>query len=428
MPPSRFAPCRILAVRLTLALLAGCPSALAAVETPFCTTRLLFAPETWHVHASCVVELPNGDLLACWFHGSGERTADDVKIQGARLRRGSTTWGPRFTLADTPGFPDCNPALALDPQGRLWLFWACILSNQWESALLKCQVSTDFLGEGPPRWSRPEAVPLKPPAGFEPAALAYFDRAESEALRAAADDTARQKVREYYQTLRGRARDRLAQRLGWMPRAHPVVLDGTRLLVPLYSDGYDCSLMAYTDDGGATWEVSAPLFAAGNIQPSLARRRDGSLYTLMRDNGPAPHRLHQSSSPDRGATWSPVTDSAVPNPGSGAEVINLRDGRWALISNDTESGRHRLTVQLSADEGRSWPWRRALEEDAPGPQAGRYHYPSLIQAADGTLHATYSQHRKPAADAGGTAARDAKTIKHAHFNLAWVEAGQAREP
>jgi predicted neuraminidase len=213
-----------------------------------------------------------------------------------------------------------------------------------------------------------------------------------------------------------------------MPRAHPVVLDGTRLLVPLYSDGYDCSLMAYTDDGGATWEVSAPLFAAGNIQPSLARRRDGSLYTLMRDNGPAPHRLHQSSSPDRGATWSPVTDSAVPNPGSGAEVINLRDGRWALISNDTESGRHRLTVQLSADEGRSWPWRRALEEDAPGPQAGRYHYPSLIQAADGTLHATYSQHRKPAADAGGTAARDAKTIKHAHFNLAWVEAGQAREP
>ena len=41
---------------------------------------------------------------------------------------------------------------------------------------------------------------------------------------------------------------------------------------------------------------------------------------------------------DGGLTWSPVTDSDLPNPGSGAEIINLRNGRWLLIGNDTERG------------------------------------------------------------------------------------------
>jgi len=409
---------------IVLATTAG--SATASPAAPFHRSELIFAPESWHVHASCVVELPNGDLLACWFHGSGERTADDVKVEGARRPRGSPAWGPRFVLADTPGLPDCNPAMFLDPQGRLWLVWVAILSNQWESALLKCRVASDFLGDGPPRWSRDDVIHLKPPAEFQSAALAYYDRAERTALGAATDDATRVKLAGYFRTVRGRASDRLSQRLGWMPRAHPFVLERRRLILPLYSDGFDFSLMALSDDGGATWRTSTPLVGAGNIQPSIVRRRDGSLFTVMRDNGPAPKRLHQSESRDGGETWSPVTDSELPNPGSGAEILGLRNGHWVLISNDTETGRHRLTVQLSDDEGKTWQWRRALEEDAPGPAAGRYHYPSLFEAADGTLHATYSHHVRGVAGAADTkAAKERKAIKHAHFNVAWVQQGGA---
>ena len=47
-----------------------------------------FPLEHWHNHASMIVEAPNGDLLVGWFHGSGERTADDVVIRGARLKKG----------------------------------------------------------------------------------------------------------------------------------------------------------------------------------------------------------------------------------------------------------------------------------------------------------------------------------------------------
>ena len=36
------------------------------------------------------------------------------------------------------------------------------------------------------------------------------------------------------------------------------------------------------------------------MRGSIVRRKDGTLYTLMRDNGPPPKRLAQSSSRDRG--------------------------------------------------------------------------------------------------------------------------------
>jgi predicted neuraminidase len=145
----------------------------------------------------------------------------------------------------------------------------------------------------------------------------------------------------------------------------------------------------------------------------------------MRDNGPAPKRLHKSESRDEGLTWSPVTDSELPNPGSGAEIISLRNGHWALIYNDTERDRNSLTVAISDDEGQSWKWKRRLEYDPPGPEAGRYHYPSIIQSRDGSLHASYSYHlnRKDVEKDADGAPRH-KTIKHAHFNEEWVMAGE----
>src|SRR5947208_11668378 len=103
-------------------------------EAPFHSAELIFPAETWHNHASCIVETPKGDLLVCWFHGSGERTADDVRIEGARRRKGSRKWSPRFMMADTPGLPDGNPCMFIDPRQRLWFFHTTIQDTRWESA------------------------------------------------------------------------------------------------------------------------------------------------------------------------------------------------------------------------------------------------------------------------------------------------------
>ena len=394
-------------------------------EAAFCETELIFPLESWHNHASCVVELSDGSLLAVWFHGSGERTADDVRIEGSRLRRDSQTWSPRFVIADTPGYPDCNPALFIDPQNRLWLLWPTILANTWESALMKYKISSDYLNDGPPKWLQQEIMHITPGVEFQKKTLAHWDKIEKELLPTIQDQKLKQTLTAFLPKIRQQTQDKLFCRLGWMTRAHPFILENRRLIVPLYSDGFDFSLMAITDDWGNSWQVSTPLTGAGNIQPSIVRRNDGTLYTLMRDNGPPPQRLMQSESKDNGETWSPVTDSNLPNPGSGAEIIQLKNGHWILISNDTEEERNQLAVQISEDEGKTWPWKRYLEKDAPGPEAGRYHYPSIIQSKDGSLHATYSYHlhkKTLPRDVDGDPA--GKSIKHAHFNEAWIRAGK----
>jgi len=396
-----------------------------AAETALYEAELIFPLETWHNHASCIVELPKGDLLVCWFHGSGERTADDVKIEGARLRKGSHQWSPRFVMADTPAFPDGNPCMFLDPKQRLWFLHTTILANTWESALLKVRVSDDYQRNGPPRWSSCDTLLIKPGPEFEQEVNRRLPVLEAEASSMNLNGDDRKEVNEFFEAMHTHTKEKLYRRLGWMTRAHPFVLDGIRLIVPLYHDGFSFSLMAISDDWGQTWHTSAPLVGAGNIQPSIVQRRDGSLHTLMRHNGPAPNRLQQSDSFDRGETWSPVTNSDLPNPGSGAEIISLRNGHWVLISNDTERGRYRLAVQISDDEGKTWKWKRYLERDEPGPDAGSYHYPSIIQAKDGTLHASYSYHlnkRTLPKDVDGDPA--AKSIKHAHFNEAWVMQGR----
>jgi predicted neuraminidase len=125
-------------------------------------TSLLFPLETWHNHGSCIVELPNGDLLACWFHGSGERTADDVKVEAARLRKGRKQWERRFTLADVPGFPDTNPALFIDRKQQLWLLWPTVIANEWHTSLLQLRIASKYDGATVPRWDIAEPILLRP--------------------------------------------------------------------------------------------------------------------------------------------------------------------------------------------------------------------------------------------------------------------------
>jgi predicted neuraminidase len=407
------------ALLLTLSLVGWFRS--LSAERPFCDAELIFPLETWHNHASCIVEAPNGDLLVCWFHGSGERKADDVIIEGARLRKGARQWSARYLLADTPAFPDGNPCLFIDPSQRLWLIYTTIQANTWESALLKVRTTRDYLRNRPPRWETSEVLHIKPGPEFAAEVARRLPGLEQSLSTLSLTAQERQEADEFLGAMRRHASDKLYQRLGWMTRAHPVLVGASRLIVPLYHDGFSFSLMAITEDWGKTWHTGSPLVGAGNIQPSIARRKDGSLYSLMRDNGPPPKRLLQSESSDRGDTWSAVTDSSLLNPGAGSEIITLQNGHWVVINNDTEEGRHQLVVQISDDEGKSWKWKRYLEKDPAGTEAGSYHYPSLTQARDGTLHATYSYHlnrRSLPKDTDGDPA--AKSIKHAHFNEAWV--------
>jgi len=280
-------------------------------------------------------------------------------------------------------------------------------------------VSEDFLKPGAPVWNRTDDLLLKPGPEFADAVNRHAAAVIENIGQFPEGD--RDKLQTYLAERRQHAADKYFSRMGWMTRVHPVMWKERRMIVPLYSDGYDISLMALSDDGGQTWRASWPLVSLGGVQPSLAKRRDGSLVALMRDNGPPPQRVLQATSADGGETWSDVTDSDIPNPGSGLEVIVLKSGRWALVNNDTEQGRHRLSVWLSDDDGRTWPWRRTIEDVPPGPEADTAGYPSLIQSRDLSLHLTYTFTRKgpqvPQDDQGRPLR---ETIRHAIFDEAWV--------
>ncbi len=381
---------------------------------PLLNGELIFPLEDWHNHGSCIVECPNSDLLVCWFHGSGERRSDDVEILGARWVKSTGTWTAPFPLADTPGFPDTNCCMIIDPEGKLWLLWPTIQANLWESALMKYKTSSDYLSpNGPPKWDLMQVMHVKHPGDF-PAQVKH------KAVEYLGEDAANPLAERWLAHIMPQAEDKLTRRLGWFTRAHPLILPDGRMLVGLYSDGFSFSLVAITDDRGATWTFSEPIVGGGNIQPSFARRNDGTIVAYMRDNGPPPNRVHVSESKDRGETWSKVVDHPeLNNPGSGLEVMRAENGDWLCIYNDLPEGRHSLAVSLSEDEGRSWHWTRHLEQREPG--QGSFHYPSLIEGRDGNLHASYSYFIN---EPHGGEPRG-KSIRHAVFNREWIKAAAA---
>jgi predicted neuraminidase len=110
------------------------------------------------VHASAIVQCPNGDLRACWYENgpalpsppylAGDRDkSDDVRIGGSRLAMGASTWDPPCVMSDTFGTSDNNPTMIVDRAGRLWLFHSTMLGApkwSWGSSLLRYRISTDY--------------------------------------------------------------------------------------------------------------------------------------------------------------------------------------------------------------------------------------------------------------------------------------------
>lgn len=351
-------------------------------KTPVISETLIFPQQEKHVHASSIVSLPNGDLLAAWFHGSGERTADDVKIMGARLKKGNPNWSKPFVLADTPDLPDCNPVLFLNSKGKLFLVWVAVQANRWEFSILRYKTATDHSGNDIPLWNWQDNILLKPDERFATETALQFKKLPRQELGWS------EFAHSYDDMIIEASKDVRKRSIGWMTRIKPLLLENGKILLPLYSDGFSFSMMAISDDDGDTWHPGLPIISRGGIQPAVVQKKNGHIIAYMRDNGDAPNSVQESESTDKGETWSAAVKTSIPNSGSSIELYALADGRWAFIGNDVEDGRYRLSLYLSADEGKTWNSKTLLENEAPG--KGSFSYPALIQTTDRLLHITYS--------------------------------------
>jgi len=409
----------LFAVRIALVIgaMATLTAQICEAADPHYAEEFVFDPAAeshGHVHASTVVECPGGDLLVVYYengpklpspryYNERQDKSDDVRIGGSRKPHGSAVWESPFVMNDTFGVSDNNPTLVVDNDGKLWLFHSTMLGAPkwtWSSSLLQYKISSDYQTPGPPKWEK-SGLLIPHPQGLGEVIDRLETHLKSPELRKSYGIT-EQRADALVKHMRGLADDPMRQRLGWMPRVHPLIRSDGSLVVPLSNENFEIPMMAITSDGGRTWTYSEPVPATGLIQPSLVEFPDGDIAAYFR-NGDPRHRIKRSTSTDGGLTWSVPELTDRLHPGGGIEVLLLENGHLALIYNNKERGpRDKLAVSISTDQGQTWKWTRQLE-DTPN---GRFDYPSMIQGQNGTIHVTYSY--------------NLKTIKHVEFNEEWV--------
>jgi predicted neuraminidase len=336
--------------------------------------RRVFGPEVPtgpYKHPASITELENGDLYLVYYGGEGEY-AVDTGVYGARLKRGSRRWSTPQRIAHDPyrslgnGVVWQAPRRGSEPgTGEVWLFYVVRWGDTWSTSRIQAKVSRD----GARTWSDSMVV------------------SEIE---------------------------------GEMVRGRPIVLENGEYLLPIYHEtGHDTENVGpdstsrflrfnpRPSKGVPAWVPSGAIRSAkGNIQPAVVQLSAKHLIAYCRRGGGygpvTDGYIVASESRDAGRTWSEGRDTSFPNPNAAIDLLKLENGHLLLVYNDSMTRRTPLTAAISADGGRTWPFRRMLQY---GPRD--YAYPYAIQAADRRLHVIYTTERRT-------------VIQHAVFDEAWV--------
>jgi predicted neuraminidase len=282
-------------------------------------------------HASTLVELEPGRLLAAWFGGRAEG-ATDVQIWSSSFD--GKTWSEPQVLGTEPGQPCWNPVLFKTRKGTLHL---------WYKAGPKPETWTGFARSSTDNgktWSKPEMMP----GGF------------------------------------------------WGPvRAKPIQLASGSILAGTSVESYR-NWSPYVDrsaDDGKTWKRSNAFNVSGKfgqIQPTLFEASGGKIVALTRSQNP--RFICRSESKDGGETFAPAEETALPNPSAGIDVVKTKENDLFLIYNPTPLFRTPISLARSTDDGKDW--KKVVDLEA---EPGEFSYPAMIQTSSGTLEITYTWKR-----------------------------------
>ena len=359
-------------------------------------------------HASNLLALPDGELLCVWFAGTQEGVAD-ISIFLSRLPVGSTRWSDPVQLSSDPDRSEQNPILFL-VDGVLWLIWTAQASGNQDTAVVRYRQSRDHgrnWGEIGTLFDQPGTFVRQPP----------HVTASGKWLLGA-----------YY------CRTRPGEK---------------------WTGNHDISVVKISEDQGRSWREVALPHSTGCVHMSIVPAGEGRLLGLFRSRWA--DAIYASVSEDEGESWSAPQPTGLANNNSSIQATALADGTLALVFNDSsaadalerraslydeieDENRHNdrshqltdmpagearesfwgaprapMTVALSADGGRSWPWRRNLDEGDGYCMSNNsmqkinreFSYPSVTQSGDGALHISYTYFRQ--------------AIKYVRVDEAWVK-------
>ena len=291
-------------------------------------------------HASTIAQIPDG-LITAWFGGTAERNPD-VGIWSSRFLKGK--WTIPVEVAN-----------GVQPKGKRYPTWNPVLYNSGSRLFLYYKVGpncSDWWGEyissvdNGRSWSKP----IRLPKGI------------------------------------------------WGPiKNKPVLLGNGVLLCPSSTEynGWQVH-METTSDQGLSWNRTKSLNNGRHIsaiQPTILVHPDGKIQILCRSKSRV---ILTSWSSDNSKTWSRFEPTPLPNPDSGIDAVNLKNGANLLVYNHYDikhnwRSRNILNVSFSRD-GINWDSAVLLENDPDFDT--EYSYPAVIQTRDGLVHITYTWNRK----------------------------------
>jgi hypothetical protein len=166
--------------------------------------------------------------------------------------------------------------------------------------------------------------------------------------------------------------------------------------------------VAYSDDNGRSWRLSKDRLVVDEALPgyqekfgkrtgfwegSIVERRDGSLYMIGRTYA---GRLFFSESVDKGTTWSKLAPTSLLSSAAPGRVQQIPGTDDLLVvwnsccrnpADNLLGDRITLSSAISSDGGKTWQWRRVLEDITPG-SSNRVEYPAM-NIIDGKVFLTY---------------------------------------
>ncbi|MDD4872658.1 MAG: sialidase family protein [Kiritimatiellae bacterium] len=153
-------------------------------------------------------------------------------------------------------------------------------------------------------------------------------------------------------------------------------------------------------DGGKTWSEHGNVRLTTNdhyfgwAENNVVELSDGRVVMIIRADRLG-GVLYSAESKDGGRTWPEfAAKTDIPNPGSKATLYPLGGDAVALLHNPNPSHRSPLSLWISFDGMKTWPYRRVLvSESCDGPK-GRLNYPDGFISKDKQwLHFAFDDNR-----------------------------------
>ncbi|MBT2591240.1 exo-alpha-sialidase [Pedobacter sp. ISL-68] len=293
-------------------------------------------------HASTLVDLGKGKIMAAWFGGKHEGSKDVVIWSSIKTGK---QWSLPIEIAngrinDTSRFACWNPVLFKTKNGILFLHYKVGPNPRTWWAEYKTSVNNGKT------WSKAQKLP-----------------------------------KDFLGPIKNK----------------PIQLPNGTILYPSSTESLDEKTWAIhiekSDAECKNWKkININCDTFGVIQPSILTYPNGRLQLLCRSRQ---NVIVESWSENNGETWSKLKATQLPNPNSGSDAVTLKDSRQLLVYNPLTAGKNwwegRSVLKLAiSTDGENWQDIYTLESH----NKGEYSYPAIIQDRNGNIHLSYTAERK----------------------------------